>query len=185
MILPVTVFGEPLLRKKAQEINSDYLGLQELINNMFETMYNADGVGLAAPQIGLSIRMFVIDASAAASDEEPELENFKKVFINPKIISTAGEPWTMEEGCLSIPNIREEVTRDEEVTINYFDENWIEKTETYNGFGARIILHEYDHLEGNLFVDYISPLRKRLLKSKLIAITKGIAKVSYRIKIPK
>jgi peptide deformylase len=185
MILPVTVYGEPLLRKVAKPITPDYEGLQELIQNMFETMYNAEGVGLAAPQIGLSIRMFVIDASPAASEEEPELKDFKRVFINPKIIQTQGEPWAMEEGCLSLPNIREEVYRDEEVTINYFDENWVEKTETYNSYIARVILHEYDHLEGNLFIDYISPLRKRLLKSKLMAISKGTAKVSYRIKLPK
>lgn len=185
MILPVTVFGDPLLRKVAQEITPDYAGLAELIENMYETMHNADGVGLAAPQIGLSIRLFVVDATAAANDEEPELKDFKKAFINPTVLETKGEPWAMEEGCLSLPNIREEVYRDEQVTIKYFDENWVEKTETYNGYPARIILHEYDHLEGNLFIDYISPLRKRLIKAKLVAISKGKANAGYRIKIPK
>lgn len=184
MILPVTVYGDPLLRKVTQPIGKDYPKLNELIENMFETMYNADGVGLAAPQVGLNIRLFIVDASPAA-DEEPELKDFKKVFINPEVVETDGEPWEMEEGCLSLPNIRENVLRDEQVTIKYLDENWNEHTETYNGFAARVILHEYDHLDGKLFIDYISPLRKRLLKSKLVAISKGKANASYRIKIPK
>ena len=182
MILPVTVYGDPLLRKVAKPIDKNYKGLSELIDNMFETMHNADGVGLAAPQIGFSIRLFVVDASPAASEEEPELADFKKVFINPSIVSTSGEPWAFEEGCLSLPNIREDVMRPEEVVIHYFDESWIEKTEKYNGYPARIIQHEYDHLEGKLFVDYISPLRKRLLKSKLLAISKGKASIAYKIK---
>jgi len=184
MILPVTVYGDPLLRKIAEPITPEYEGLSELINNMYQTMYNADGVGLAAPQVGLSIRIFVVDASPAADDEEPELKDFKKAFINPKILQTQGEPWAMEEGCLSLPNIHEDVFRDEEVTINYFDENWVEHTETYKGYASRIIQHEYDHLEGNLFIDYVTPLRKRLLKSKLVAISKGKANTNYRIKIP-
>ncbi|HPS13627.1 MAG TPA: peptide deformylase, partial [Prolixibacteraceae bacterium] len=127
------------------------------------------------------IRLFVIDASAAASDEEPELADFKKVFINPTIISTSGEPWAFEEGCLSLPNIREDVMRPEEVEIHYFDENWVEKTEKYDSYPARIIQHEYDHLDGKLFIDHISPLRKRLLKSKLMAITKGKSSASYKM----
>lgn len=184
MILPVTVYGDPLLRKVAKPIDKNYEGLPDLIANMYNTMYNADGVGLAAPQVGLSIRLFIVDATPAASDEEPDLANFKKAFINPKIISKSGDPWAFEEGCLSLPNIREEVMREEEVVINYFDENWVEKTETYNGYAARIILHEYDHLDGKLFIDYISPLRKRLLKSKLVSIAKGKTNVSYKIKIP-
>ena len=184
MILPVTVYGDPLLRKVAKPIDKNYEGLADLIANMYNTMYNADGVGLAAPQVGLSIRLFIVDATPAASDEEPDLANFKKAFINPKIISKSGDPWAFEEGCLSLPNIREEVMREEEVVINYFDENWVEKTETYNGYAARIILHEYDHLDGKLFIDYISPLRKRLLKSKLVSIAKGKTNVSYKIKIP-
>lgn len=185
MILPVTVYGDPLLRKITQPITKDYPGLSEIIENMFETMYNADGVGLAAPQVGLNIRLFVVDPAPAADEEEPHLKDFKRVFINPEVISTNGQPWEMEEGCLSLPNIRENVTRDEEVTIKYLDENWVEKTETHNGFAARVILHEYDHLDGKLFIDYISPLRKRLLKSKLIAISKGKANASYRTKAPK
>lgn len=182
MILPVTVYGDPLLRKVAKPIDKNYNGLSELIVSMLETMHNADGVGLAAPQVGFSIRLFVVDASPAASEEEPELADFKKAFINPTILSTSGEPWAFEEGCLSLPNIREDVMRPEEVVIHYFDENWVEKTEKYNGYPARIIQHEYDHLEGKLFVDYISPLRKRLLKSKLMAISKGKASIAYKIK---
>lgn len=185
MILPVTVYGDPLLRKVTQPITKDYEGLNELIENMYETMYNADGVGLASPQVGLNIRLFIVDTTPAATDEEPDLKNFKKAFINPTVISSAGEPWEMEEGCLSLPNIHENVTRDEEVTIEYTNENWEQKTETYNGYKARVILHEYDHLQGKLFIDYISPLRKRLLKSKLMAISKGKANISYRIKAPR
>lgn len=183
MILPVTVYGDPLLRKETKLISKNHPGLNDLIGNMFETMYSADGVGLAAPQVGLTIRLFIVDATPAA-DEEPELKNFKKVFINPRVLETKGEPWEMEEGCLSLPNIRENVIRDEEVTINYFDENWVEKTETYHGFAARVILHEYDHLLGKLFIDYVSPLRKKLLKGKLLAISKGRSNAKYRIKIP-
>jgi len=182
MILPVTVYGDPLLRKVAKPIDKNEEGLSELIDNMFETMHNADGVGLAAPQIGKSVRIFVVDASPAASEEEPELADFKKVFINPTILSTSGEPWAFEEGCLSLPNIREDVIRPEEVVIHYFDEKWVEKTEKYNSYPARIIQHEYDHLDGKLFVDYISPLRKRLLKSKLAAISKGKTNAAYKIK---
>ncbi|WP_320111754.1 peptide deformylase [Draconibacterium orientale] len=184
MKYPVTVYGDPLLRKKAQTIEKDHPKLDEIIENMWETMYYSDGVGLAAPQVGLSIRLFVIDASSGA-DEDPELEGFKKVFINPQIIETKGDEWTMNEGCLSLPEIREDVDRPDEVTIKYLDENFVEHTETYKGFAGRVIQHEYDHLEGILFVDYLSPLRKRLLKSKLIAISKGKVRPHYRIKVPK
>ena len=184
MKYPVTVYGDPLLRKKAEAIEKDHPKLDEIIENMWETMYYSDGVGLAAPQVGLSIRLFVIDASSGA-DEEPELEGFKKVFINPEIIETKGDEWTMNEGCLSLPEIREDVSRHDEVTIKYFDENFVEHTETYKGFAGRVIQHEYDHLEGILFVDYLSPLRKRLLKGKLIAISKGKVRPHYRIKVPK
>lgn len=183
MILPITVYGDPLLRKLSQPIDQHYEGLQELIPNMYETMYNAEGVGLAAPQIGLGIRLFIVDATPMA-EEEPALKDFKKVFINPKVLSTSGTPWDMEEGCLSLPNIRERVERDETVTLEYYNEQWEQKTETYNGYAARVILHEYDHLEGKLFIDYISPLRKRLLKGKLLAISKGKATASYRTRIP-
>lgn len=183
MKYPVTVYGDPLLRKKAKEITKDYPNLEEVIENMWETMYYSDGVGLAAPQVGLSIRMFVIDASSGA-DEEPELKDFRKVFINPEILSKEGDEWSMNEGCLSLPEIREDVQRPDKVTIRYFDENFVEHTETYNGFAGRVIQHEYDHLDGILFIDYLSPLRKRLLKSKLGNIAKGKVQPHYRIKNP-
>lgn len=183
MKYPVTVYGDTLLRKKAKEIKSDDPKLKEIIENMWETMYYSDGVGLAAPQVGLSIRLFVIDASSGA-DEEPELEGFKKVFINPEIVEISGEDWVMNEGCLSLPEIREDVTRKNEVRIKYFDENFVEHDEVYKGFAGRVIQHEYDHLEGILFIDYLAPLRKRLLKSKLIAIATGKVRPHYRIKVP-
>jgi len=184
MILPVTVYGDPLLRKISKPIERNDDRLPELIANMYETMYHADGVGLAAPQVGFSLRIFIVDATPAANEKEPELADFKKVFINPEILSTSGTPWSFEEGCLSLPNIHEDVVRDETVVIRYFDENWNEKTETYHGYPARIILHEYDHLQGKLFIDLLSPLRKRLLKSRLSDITRGKAKVAYKITIP-
>lgn len=183
MKYPVTVYGDPLLRKKAKDIDLDSPELKEIIENMWETMYYSDGVGLAAPQVGKSIRLFVIDASSGA-DEEPELEGFKKVFINPEIIDTEGEEWVMNEGCLSLPEIREDVSRPDEVTIHYFDENGEEHEETYKGFVGRVIQHEYDHLEGKLFIDYLSPLRKRLLKRKLNEIATGKVRPHYRIKVP-
>lgn len=183
MIYPVTVYGDPILRKVAQPIQPDYPDLKEFLENMWETMYHADGVGLAAPQVGRSIRIFVIDASAGA-DEEPELKDFKKTFINPQIIETSGEPWALEEGCLSLPEIREDVTRPEVVRIRYFDEQFQEHDETYGGFAARVIQHEYDHLEGKLFIDYLSPLRRKLLRGRLGNITKGNINPHYRIVIP-
>ncbi|MEN8116330.1 MAG: peptide deformylase [Bacteroidota bacterium] len=183
MKYPVTVYGDPLLRKKAKKIEKDNPRLSEIIENMWETMYYSDGVGLAAPQVGMSIRMFVIDASSGA-DEEPELKDFKKTFINPEIIETSGEEWVMNEGCLSLPEIREDVTRPDEVRLKYFDENFVEHEEVFKGFAGRVIQHEYDHLEGVLFIDHLSALRKRLLKSKLINISKGKVKTHYRIKVP-
>lgn len=183
MIYPVTVYGDPILRKVAQPIQPDYPDLKEFLENMWETMYHADGVGLAAPQVGRSIRIFVIDASAGA-DEEPELKDFKKTFINPQIIETSGEPWALEEGCLSLPEIREDITRPEVVRIRYFDEQFQEHDETYGGFAARVIQHEYDHLEGKLFIDYLSPLRRKLLRGRLGNITKGKINPNYRIVIP-
>ena len=185
MILPVTVYGDPLLRKIAQPIDKDYPGLNKLIQDMFETMYHADGVGLAAPQIGHSIRLIVIDGSPAASEEEPEMANFKKVLINPVALSFSGEQWSFEEGCLSLPTIHENVYREEEIEIKYTDENWEEHTETFSGYAGRIVMHEYDHLEGHMFIDHISPLRRRLLKSKLTSITKGNVKTDYKIRVPK
>ncbi len=183
MKYPITIYGDPLLRKKAKEIDKDNPKLKEIIENMWETMYYSDGVGLAAPQVGMSIRLFIIDASSGA-DEEPELKGFKKVFINAEILETAGEEWVMNEGCLSLPEIREDVTRKDEVRIRYFDENFVQHEETFKGFAGRVIQHEYDHLEGVLFIDYLSPLRKRLLKSKLNAIASGKVHSHYRIKIP-
>ncbi len=183
MKYPITVYGDPLLRKKAENIDDNYEGLQEVIENMRETMYHSDGVGLAAPQVGLSIRIFVIDASSGA-DEEPELKDFKKVFINPEIIETSGDEWIMNEGCLSLPEIREDVSRPDIVRIKYFDENFVKHEETFKGFAGRIIQHEYDHLDGVLFIDYLSPLKKRLLKSKLNNIAKGKVRPHYRIKVP-
>lgn len=183
MIYPITVYGDPLLRKIATPIDNDYKDLKELVDNMFETMYHSDGVGLAAPQIGKSLRIFVVDASSAA-EEEPELEGFKKAFINPEILERTGDEWVMNEGCLSLPEIREDISRPEHIKIKYLDENMEEQVEDYGGFAARVILHEYDHLDGILLVDYLNPLRKRMLKSKLTAITKGKISTSYRIVIP-
>lgn len=183
MKYPVTVYGDPLLRKKAKKIDKDYPDLAQVIENLWETMYYSDGVGLAAPQVGLSIRMFVVDASSGA-EEEPELENFKKVFINPEIIETTGEDWVFNEGCLSLPEIREDVIRPDEVTIRWYDENFETHEETFKGFAGRVIQHEYDHLEGILFIDYLSPLRKRLLKGKLTNISKGKVLPHYKIKVP-
>jgi len=183
MKYPVTVYGDPLLRKKAKTIDKDYEGLQEVIENMWETMYYSDGVGLAAPQVGLSIRIFIVDASSGA-DEEPELKDFKKTFINPEIIEITGDEWIMNEGCLSLPEIREDVLRPDKVRIKYFDENFVEHEEEFKGFAGRVIQHEYDHLDGILFIDYLSPLRKRLLKSKLSSIAKGKVQPHYRIKVP-
>jgi peptide deformylase len=146
-------------------------------------MYYSDGVGLAAPQVGLSIRLFIVDASSGA-DEEPELKDFKKVFINPEIIEITGDEWIMNEGCLSLPEIREDVLRPDKVRIKYFDENFVEHEEEFKGFAGRVVQHEYDHLDGILFIDYLSPLRKRLLKSKLNNIARGKVQPHYRIKVP-
>lgn len=183
MKYPITVYGDPLLRKKAKKIEKDHKNLAGIIENMWETMYYSDGVGLAAPQVGLPIRMFVLDASSGA-DEEPELEGFKKVFINPEIIEITGEEWIMNEGCLSLPEIREDVSRPDKVRIKYLDENFVEHEEVFTGFAGRVIQHEFDHLEGKLFIDYLSPLRKRLLKGKLTNIALGKVQPHYRIKIP-
>lgn len=181
MIYPVTVFGDPVLRKKAEPITKDFQDLKGFIQNMFDTMYNSDGVGLAAPQVGQAIRIFVIDSEI---EDEDELPGIKKAFINPEIIEKSGDEWVMNEGCLSLPEIREDVLRPETVKIKYFDEEFNEYVETYSGFTSRVIQHEYDHLEGVMFVDYLNPLRKRILKSKLSAISKGKVIPKYRIKVP-
>lgn len=183
MILPIVAYGDAVLKKKASEINKDYPSLTELISNMYETMYNAEGVGLAAPQIGLSIRLFVIDGSPF-KDEEPLLENFKKVFINAKIAEEKGDAWKFNEGCLSIPGIREDIARKPEIHISYVDENFMRHTETFSGIAARIIQHEYDHIEGILFTDKLSSLKKRLLKGKLNDIAAGQVDVKYRMRFP-
>lgn len=192
MILPIIAYGDPILKAEGVEIDKDYEGLEELIDNMWETMYNAHGVGLAAPQIGKSIRLFIVDASPFAEDddeEEPDpkaagLDGFKKVFINPIIEEEEGEEWAFQEGCLSIPAIREDVFRKEKITITYFDENFEFHEESYDGYAARIIQHEYDHVEGILFTDHLSILKKRLLAKKLTNISKGIVDIDYRMKFP-
>ncbi|MBW1294889.1 peptide deformylase [Aquimarina litoralis] len=190
MILPIVAYGDPVLKKKAKEISKDYPKLSELLENMFETMYNAHGVGLAAPQIGLPIRLFLVDAEPFAdddelSDEEKEvLTGFKKVFINATILEESGEEWAFTEGCLSIPEVREDVFRKETIKVNYFDENFVEHTETFSGLAARVIQHEYDHIEGILFTDKLSSLKKRLIKGKLTNISKGKINADYRMKFP-
>ncbi len=181
MILPVYTYGQPVLKKTAKDIDKNYQDLDKLIENMKDTMNNAEGVGLAAPQIGLSIRLIVIDASAMAEDEK-SLEGFKKVLINPKIIEEKGVEWAYTEGCLSVPDIREEIKRKPEIRIQYYDQDFNFFDEEYEGIKARIIQHEYDHLEGKLLVDRINPLRKRLLNSKLKNIIKGKIDVKYKIK---
>ena len=183
MILPIVAYGDPVLKKETEEIEKDYPFLSELIDDMFETMYEANGVGLAAPQVGKSIRLFVVDASAFA-DDEPALEGFKKVFINPIIVDESGEKWTFNEGCLSIPGIREDVVREPEIRLEYYDQNFELQEETFKGIAARIIQHEYDHIEGILFTDRINPLKRRLLKSKLTNISKGNVAVDYKMKFP-
>jgi len=183
MIYPVVVYGDPVLREVTEPIGEDFEGLKELIDNMFETMYHSDGVGLAAPQIGKALRIFVVDASANA-DEEPELKDFKKAFINPELLERFGNPCMINEGCLSLPDIHEDISRPSSVRIRYQDENLEEHVEEYSGFAARVIQHEYDHLEGILLIDHLLPLKRRLLKSKLTAISKGKVKTSYKISIP-
>ncbi|MEQ8623957.1 MAG: peptide deformylase [Vicingaceae bacterium] len=184
MILPIVAYGDPVLKKEAEEIEQDYPNLQELIDNMFETMYNAEGVGLAAPQIGKSIRLFIVDASPFEEDE-PALKGFKKTFINPIIVEETGKDWAFNEGCLSIPGIREDVNRQPKVTIEYYDRDFNLIEETFDGLAARVIQHEYDHVDGILFTDHINPLKRRLLNSRLNNISKGNVKVSYRMKFPK
>jgi peptide deformylase len=192
MILPIVAYGDPVLKKEGVEINKDYRDLKKLIEDMFETMYAASGVGLAAPQIGKSIRLFIVDGSPFADDEKGEepdpmaegMEGFKKVFINPIIEEEKGEEWGFNEGCLSIPKLREEVFRKENIVISYYNENWELKEEEYDGYAARIIQHEYDHVEGVLFTDHLSPLKKRIINKKLLNISKGEIDVDYKMKFP-
>lgn len=183
MILPIYIYGHPVLRKVAQDIDAaNYPNLKELIDNMFETMYRADGVGLAGPQVGLEERIFVVDLSPMASEEHPEFRDFRKVFVNAHITERSGDLELVEEGCLSIPGIHEKVPREGEVTIAYLDEELQPREERYSGYMARVIQHEYDHLDGILFTDRISPLRKRMVKSKLANMEKGKVACDYKIR---
>jgi peptide deformylase len=193
MILPIVAYGDPVLREEAVEIDEG-ADVSKLISDMFETMYKSKGVGLAAPQVGKSVRLFIVDCGPFA-DDEPEteeeaqemefLKSFKRVFINPIIEEESGKEWEFNEGCLSIPGIREDVKRKPDLVITYFDENWNLKEEQLNGLAARVIQHEYDHIEGILFIDHLNPLKKRLLKGKLTDISKGNVKVDYKMKFTK
>jgi len=190
MILPIRAFGDAVLRKHCAEIDQNYPDLKILIENMFETMNSAHGIGLAAPQIGLDIRLFVVDLSPLAEDEDyadiaAELKDFKKVFINAKILEESGEEWKFNEGCLSIPDVREDVKRKETILIEYFDENFKKHTATFSDMRARVVQHEYDHIEGILFTDHLSALKKKLVKGKLTKISQGDVSVNYKMRFPK
>jgi peptide deformylase len=192
MILPIIAYGDPLLKKESEEITADYPSLDLLVENMFETMYQAKGVGLAAPQVGLNIRLFIVDGAPFADEEgdEPDpravgMETFKKVFINPVIEEESGEVWAFQEGCLSIPKIRENVHRKSEILLSYYDENWAFHEERFSGYAARIIQHEYDHIEGVLFTDRLNPLKKKLVQKKLKQIAEGLVSTDYKLKFYK
>jgi peptide deformylase len=190
MIYPIVAYGDPVLRKKAQDITADYPNLSALIDDMFETMYAASGIGLAAPQIGKSIRIFIVDATPFEDDEDLSeadrtlLGQFKKVFINAEIVEERGEEWVFNEGCLSIPDIREDVFRKDEITIKYLDADFKEHEEVFSGIAARIIQHEYDHIEGILFTDKLSSLKKRLLRKRIQLISSGKVKTDYKMRFP-
>ena len=192
MVLPIVAYGNPVLRKVGSEIAPDYPGLQNLIEDMWETMYNSKGVGLAAPQVNKDIRLFIMDSiqilenlGEDEKDDYPGDEGYKGVFINAKIKELQGDEWPYNEGCLSIPKIREDILRKESVTIHFFDENFTEQTKTFSGITARVILHEYDHIDGKLFIDYLKPLKKSLLKRKLNDISKGKISVDYKMSFSK
>ncbi|MBP6390429.1 MAG: peptide deformylase [Flavobacteriales bacterium] len=191
MILPIRAYGDPVLKKVAKDIEPGHPGLQQLIADMFETMYAASGVGLAAPQVGQSIRLFIVDASPFAEDEDGKptedahLKDFKRVFINPYIVEEEGDEWAFEEGCLSIPNIREDVMRQPRIVLQYQDEKFKEHEEEFDGFAARVIQHEHDHLDGILFTDHLTPLRRTLLKGKLRDISMGKTEAKYKMRFPK
>jgi len=194
MILPIVAYGHPILRKVAKDIDKDYPQLDKLIEDMWETMYASNGVGLAAPQINRDIRLFVIDSAQIfenmddqdrAEETYPDDPGTKQVFINAHIVEEQGDDWAYNEGCLSIPKIREDIYRAEEVTIEFLDEHFVKHTKTFNGITARIILHEYDHIEGKLFIDHISPLKRKLIKRKLDDITRGNIRVDYKMMFPK
>ncbi|GEQ85855.1 peptide deformylase [Patiriisocius marinistellae] len=190
MILPIVAYGDPVLRKECEEISKDYPKLDILLENMYETMYAANGVGLAAPQIGVPIRLFLVDATPFGDDEDlteeeqKQVSEFKKTFINATILEESGDEWAFNEGCLSIPDVREDVFRQPDIKIEYFDEDFKKHTEAYSGIIARIIQHEYDHIEGVLFTDKLSPLKKRLIKGKLTNISKGKTNIDYRMRFP-
>ena len=192
MILPIIAFGNPILKRIADNLPENFEGLSSLLADMFETMYAAKGVGLAAPQIGESIRLFIVDGSPFANEEGEEIdpkaigiEGFKKVFINPIIEEESGDLWPFQEGCLSIPKIRENVNRMERICVSYYDENWSFHRDEFDGYKARIIQHEYDHLEGILFTDKLSPLKKKLLSKRLGNVSIGIVEVDYKMKFNK
>ena len=192
MILPIIAYGDPLLKKESDEITADYPSLDLLIDNMFETMYQAKGVGLAAPQVGLNIRLFIVDGAPFADEEgeEPDpraggMESFKKVFMNPVIEEESGEVWAFQEGCLSIPKLRENVLRKSDILLSYYDEHWVFHEERFSGYAARIIQHEYDHIEGILFTDRLNPLKKKLVQKKLKQIAEGLVTTDYKLKFYK
>lgn len=194
MILPIVAYGHPVLRKVAQDIDASYPDLSKLIEDMWETMYASNGVGLAAPQINRDIRLFVVDSAQIflnmdederAEQSYPDDPGIKQVFINAHIVEEAGDDWPYNEGCLSIPKIREDIYRAEEVTIDYLDDNFQKHRKTFSGITGRIILHEYDHIDGKLFIDHITPLKRKLLKRKLDDISRGAVKVDYKMMFPK
>lgn len=192
MILPILAYGDPILKKECEDIDAQYPDLKQLISDMFETMYKAKGVGLAAPQIGKNIRLFIVDGSPFSENEGDEedplakgIEDFKKVFINPIIEDEKGKVWSFQEGCLSIPSIRENVLRKPDITVSYYNENWDLIEENYSGYAARIFQHEYDHIEGVLFTDYLTPLKRKLLKKKFNNISNGTVEHDYKMRFPK
>ncbi|MEQ9007689.1 MAG: peptide deformylase [Ekhidna sp.] len=182
MIFPIVLYGDPVLKKKASEVAEGDESVKDFVESMYETMYEAQGVGLAAPQVGESIRVFVVDTTPMEDEEEGGL---KQAFINPVMIEEIGEEWAFEEGCLSIPGVRADVNRKPQIKIEYYDENWELHEETFDGLKARVIQHEYDHIEGKLFTDYLTPFKKRLLKGKLANISKGKTDAEYRVKVPR
>lgn len=196
MILPIVAYGDPVLRQVCEDINQDYPNLEKLVENMFESMYNANGVGLAAPQVGLPIRLFIVDTEQLDKEEEElksngsesvepkKVKGIRQVFINATMLSETGGEWNYEEGCLSIPGIREQVMRERRIEIEYLDENFEYRKQKFDGINARVIQHEYDHVEGILFTDKLKPLKKRLLKKKLLQISRGETKVGYKMRIP-
>ena len=184
MIYPIVAYGDPILRKVAEPISADYPKLNEIIQNMFDTMHRSNGIGLAAPQIGLSIRLFIVDATPYENDER-DLDGFKQVFINAQILEEEGKKWKCSEGCLSIPGIREDVDRNPNITVRYMDENFVEHTESFTGMRARIIQHEYDHIEGILMTDRLTPIKKQLLKGRLNDIMKGRTDADYKMRFYK